>query len=104
MPSLRMTPAFLNILLAVLQRPQHGYAIMQEVEERTGGSVALGPGSLYWSIKRLVDVGYLEEVDTADRRRRLYALTDEGRDVLKREVRVLADIVGYAESQRLFSE
>ncbi len=101
---LRLTPAFFHILLSVVNNPQHGYAIMQQVEERTRGAVRLGPGSLYWAIKRLVDAGFLEEVtpsDSTDGRKRSYALTTTGRAKLRDEVQVLADIVGYAESQRL---
>ncbi len=103
---IRLTPAFFHILLAVVDEASHGYAIMQAVQERTGGAVKLGPGSLYWAIKRLVDADLLEEVrapsgGVEDERRRFYALTVFGRDVLKREVEILADIVGYAESQKL---
>ena len=103
---IRLTPAFFHILLSVVNGPQHGYAIMQAVRARTSGSVKLGPGSLYWAIKRLVDAGYLEEVepkgvDDNDQRRRYYGVTQLGRSTLEREVRVLADIVGYAESQSL---
>ena len=108
---IRLTPAFFHILLAVVNEASHGYAIMQTVQERTGGAVKLGPGSLYWAIKRLVDVDLLKEVPapsadspsavSEDERRRFYALTVFGRDVLKREVEILAEIVGYAESQKL---
>lgn len=103
---IRLTPAFFHILLAVVNEASHGYAIMQAVQERTGGTVKLGPGSLYWAIKRLVEAELLKEVpapsqEAADERRRYYVLTAFGREVLKREVEVLADIVGYAESQKL---
>lgn len=103
---IRLTPAFFHILLAVVNEASHGYAIMQAVQERTGGAVKLGPGSLYWAIKRLVDADLLKEVPApsprvGDERRRFYALTVFGRDVLKREVEILAEIVGYAESQKL---
>ncbi len=106
---IRLTPAFFHILLAVANEASHGYAIMQTVQQRTGGAVKLGPGSLYWAIKRLVDADLLKEVsapsadsaDSQDERRRFYALTVFGREVLKQEVEVLAAIVGYAESQKL---
>lgn len=103
---IRLTPAFFHILLTVADEPSHGYAIMQAVQERTEGSVKLGPGSLYWAIKRLVDAGLLEEVRPGrpgreEERRRSYALTAFGREVLEREVEILADIVGFAESRNL---
>ena len=103
---IRLTPSFFHILLSVAKEPLHGYAIMQRVQERTHHSVKLGPGSLYWAIKRLAEAGLVEEVpapdsNTGDERRRYYALTTFGRDVLEHEVEILADIVGYAESQKL---
>jgi len=103
---IRLTPAYFHILLAVAAEPSHGYAIMQTVQERTRGTVRLGPGSLYWAIRRLVDAGLMTEVASTngsreDSRRRDYTLTPLGRDVLKREVEVLAGIVGYAASQNV---
>ena len=79
---------------------------MQDVHERTSGKVRLGPGSLYWAIKRLVDANLLEETPAPPRstegsRRRYYCLTPLGRRVLKQEVQLLADIVRFAESKRL---
>ncbi len=102
---IRLTPVFFHILLSVVNESRHGYAIMQDVQQRTGGAVQLGPGSLYWAIKRLVDATLLEETGTpakaADSRRRYYRLTPFGKKTLRQEVRVLADIVGYAESTKL---
>lgn len=103
--SVRLTPAFFQILLSVANEPQHGYAIMLAVRDRTEGRVKLGPGSLYWAINRLVDAGLLDEVDPPPgqegQRRRFYRLSKNGRKVLNREVQVLADIVRYAESQHI---
>ncbi|MEM7355405.1 MAG: PadR family transcriptional regulator [Acidobacteriota bacterium] len=103
---MRLTPSHFHILLSVVHEPSHGYAIMQEVQERTDGRVKLGPGSLYWAIKRLVDADLLEETaapsaGSAGPSRRYYALTVAGREVLRREVEILADIVRFAESQEL---
>ena len=104
---IRLTPAFFQILLSVANQPKHGYAIMREVHERTGGAVKLGPGSLYWAIKRLVTAKLLAETDGGpqpdDRTRRVYELTAEGRTVLKHETQVLSDIVGYAVSQKIIA-
>ncbi len=102
---IRLTPVFFHILLSVVNQSRHGYAIMQDVQQRTGGAVQLGPGSLYWAIKRLVDATLLEETGApakdADSRRRYYRLTPFGKKTLRQEVRVLADIVGYAETTKL---
>ena len=84
---LPLTPAVLNILLAVADEERHGYAIMREVEERTGGQTRLGPGTLYGSIKRMLADGLIEESDERpdpaldDQRRRYYRITDFGRRV-----------------------
>jgi DNA-binding PadR family transcriptional regulator len=77
----------------------------REVEDRSGGSVKLGPGSLYWSLGRLADVGLIREVAAPDgerdERRRYYELTDLGREVLARETNTLEKIVEYARVQRI---
>ena len=99
--SLRMTPTYFHIMLSLVGDEQHGYAIMQEVERRTGGGLKLGPGSLHWALNRLVDEGLIEEhaerpAEGDDERRRYYRLTVDGHHVLQRETRILADIVEHA--------
>lgn len=99
-PPIRMTPAFFFLLLTLTDESLHGHAMGREVEERSGGSIALGPGSLYWSLGRLADVGLIEEcdppADETDDRRRYYGLTEHGRRVLARETATLERIVDYA--------
>ena len=58
---LPLTPAALNVLLALADGERHGYGIMLEVRERTGGRVRLGPGTLYGAVKRLKEGGVIEE-------------------------------------------
>ena len=58
---LPLTPVALNILLALADAERHGYGMMVEVRERTGGRVRLGPGTLYGAIKRLKEGGVIEE-------------------------------------------
>lgn len=60
---LPLTPAVLNIVLALADRERHGYGIMREFEDRTGGEVSLGPGTLYDTIKRMLADGLFEESD-----------------------------------------
>lgn len=97
-----------HILLALSDRERHGYGIMQEVEARSGGSVRLGPGTLYSAIKRMLTAGLIEE--SADRpaekgddarRRCYYRLTRRGRQVAVEEAERLAALVRVAESKRL---
>ncbi len=102
---IRITPAFFFLLLTLTEGSRHGHVMAQEVEERSGGSVKLGPGSLYWSLGRLSDVGLIDEVeppeDETDERRRYYGLTPFGREVLAREAATLERIVEYARLRRI---
>lgn len=102
---IRMTPTFFFLMLSLTEGHRHGHAMAREVEERSGGSVKLGPGSLYWSLGRLADVGLIAEVDPpageTDSRRRFYGLTPTGREVLARETALLERIVDYARLRRI---
>ena len=105
--SLPLTPAVLNILLALAGDELHGYAIMREVSERTGGSMRLGPTTLYRSIKQMLQKGWVEESgerpdpELDDERRRYYRLTDFGRRVAVAEVRRLETLVDAAQKKGL---
>jgi DNA-binding PadR family transcriptional regulator len=102
---IRMTPAFFFLMLALTEGSRHGHAMAKDVEDKSGGSVKLGPGSLYWSIGRLAEVGLIEEVDApadeTDDRRRFYGLTPYGSEVLARETATLERIVDYARLRRV---
>jgi DNA-binding PadR family transcriptional regulator len=104
---LPLTPAVLQILLALADEERHGYGIMQEVEARTGGETRLGPGTLYGSIKRMLADGLIEESDDRpdpemdDERRRYYRLTDFGRRVAGAEAERLASLVSTAAAKKL---
>src|SRR5919107_5593633 len=84
---LPLTPTVLNILLTLTDRERHGDGIKREVEERSGGEVRPGPGTLHGSIKRMLADGLIEESDERpdpemdDQRRRYYRITDFGRRV-----------------------
>jgi len=88
-----------HIMLSLADREQHGYAIMQEVLNRTTGKVRLWPATLYGSIKRLIEAELIEESDERpapeldDARRRYYRLTDLGRRVLDAECERLQELV-----------
>jgi DNA-binding PadR family transcriptional regulator len=89
----------LHILVALADGERHGYAIMQEVAARTEGAVRLGPGTLYGSIKRMLNEGLIEELDVRpdhsedDVRRRYYRITPRGRRLAREELGRLATIV-----------
>ena len=92
----------LHILLVLADGPKHGYAIKQEVESRSEGSIRVGPGTLYEAIQRLQDEGASEEAAAAtpvngqEAQRRYYRLTDRGWRVLRAEVRRLGSLVARA--------
>ncbi|MCI0433142.1 MAG: PadR family transcriptional regulator [Gemmatimonadetes bacterium] len=98
-------PVF-HILLALADGERHGYAIMQEVQERSGGEVRIGPGTLYGAIKRLLRQGVVAEAATGshaedDERRRYYALTPLGRSVLMAEADRLESLVKAVRAKKL---
>ena len=105
-PRKPLSQPVLHILLALADGALHGYAIKQAVEERTGGAIRLGPGTLYEAIQRLQDGGLIEEnsargddpANGQEAQRRYYALTARGWEVLKDELRRLDAVVQHARS------
>ncbi len=87
-----MTPAVFYTLFALAREEQHGYAIMQAVDELSDGAVSMGPGTLYLTIGRLVNLGLVEETteskqpEQLERRRRFYKITRLGRRAFELEV------------------
>ena len=109
MPKRKLDPlpaAAFQILLALSIEDLHGYAIMRQVEEQTGGRVRLGPGTLYSSIQTLLEEKLIEEVglhqDTPSERRRYYRLTSAGRKVARSEADRMADVLRVARARKIF--
>ena len=106
---LPLTPAVFHILLALADGERHGYGVIKEVDARTEGRVRLGPGTLYGSIKRMLEEGLIEESgerpdpELDDERRRYYRLTKFGRRVAVAEAERLARLVASARAKRLLS-
>ena len=102
---LPLTPVEFHILLSLSDDARHGYAILQEVERRTDGQIKLRTGTLYTVIKRMLDGEWLEERDgptaAEDARRRYYALTSLGREVLRAEAKRLQALVAMAQDKRV---
>jgi DNA-binding PadR family transcriptional regulator len=94
-------PVF-HILLSLADQDLHGYAIISDIATRTDGEVSLTASTLYGAIARLLDGGFIEELDGSpnDRRRR-YRLTRAGRDVLRRESERLARATHWAREKRV---
>jgi DNA-binding PadR family transcriptional regulator len=93
-----------QILLALAEGQRHGYAVMHEVEERTGNEVQLPPGTLYRSIKRLLDAELIERLGEGkhhDARRVYYRITKAGRKAASVEAAKLSKLVALARQRRL---
>jgi DNA-binding PadR family transcriptional regulator len=88
-----------HILLALTDADRHGYGVIQDVEQRTGGDMRLGTGTLYTAIARLVALGLISETGREDERRRFYRLLPLGRAVLQAETRRLEALVRHAHAR-----
>lgn len=104
---LPLKPALYLILLALTDGDRHGYGLKKEIVRRTDGKVKLGAGTLYRSIRQLVDLQLIEESDKRpdpaldDERRNYFRLTRLGRRVAQAETERLAVLVQVARASRL---
>ena len=106
---LPLPAATFHILLAISPGEQHGYAIIQDVAERTKGALHLSAGTLYRSIARMVEQGLIAETTTRrsradDERRRYYRITPFGTAVARAEMRRLSELVRLARAAGLTPE
>ena len=104
---LPLPTAVFHILIALADRDRHGYSIMQDVAARTEGKVELSAGTLYSSIRRMLEQGLIEELaespdpSSTDERRRYYRLTRFGRRAAAAEVERLSALVKQARATGL---
>lgn len=97
-----LKPRWFHILLALAAGPRHGLAVMRDVRQSSNGAIHLWPATLYGSLEELMDLGWIQEIDDAERppesseRRRYYGLTRSGRAALESETQRLADLVRLA--------
>jgi DNA-binding PadR family transcriptional regulator len=102
-----LTPAVLHILLALAAKESHGYGIMKKVQEDSQGKVKMGPGTLYGSLGRMIDAGFIRESDKKvdpemdDERRVYYAITGLGRKALATELQRYDEVVALAKRKAL---
>jgi DNA-binding PadR family transcriptional regulator len=106
---LPLPSATFHILLALADQDRHGYAILQDIEARTGGELRLSAGTLYRSIARMVEQGLIAEVSRRpsrddDERRRYYRVTPFGRSVARAEMARLAELIRLARARGLTPE
>ena len=88
-----LTESMFYILLSLLQ-PNHGYGIMQQVEERTKGRVALGAGTLYGALNTQLEKKWitLHSQDDTSRKKKEYLITALGKEVLNEEIARLGEL------------
>ena len=103
-----LTPAVFHILLALSSGERHGYGIMKQVEADSQGKVTMGAGTLYGSLKRMLDAGLVQESDKRvdpemdDERRIYYQITDVGTKALAAELERYKRIVSLAQERKLY--
>lgn len=106
---LPLSPAVFHILLALADGERHGYSVMQEIDRQTGGKLRIGATTLYRSIKQMLEVGLISEVDERpdpaldDERRRYYRLTSFGQQVASAEAQRLEQALNVARHKALLS-
>jgi DNA-binding PadR family transcriptional regulator len=97
-----MSLAFFHILLSLGEGERHGYALKREISRRTDGKLKLGPGMLYGSLDKMVELGLIEESDDRpdahldDERRRYYRITDLGRKAAQAEAARMRELARLA--------
>ena len=105
-----LTPAVFHILLALSTGERHGYGIMKQVEADSEGKVSMGAGTLYGSLKRMLEAGLVKESDKRvdpeldDARRIYYAVTGAGAEALSAELDRYKRVLGRAQEIHLANE
>lgn len=91
-----LTETTFYIMLSLLE-PSHGYAVMQKVEELSDGRVRIAAGTMYGATENLLKQKMIRELPGEDKRRRVYVLTDDGKEVLQLETKRLKQLVTIAD-------
>jgi len=106
---LPLSPTDFQVLLILARGPAHGYAIMKEVEESSGGRVGIELGSLYRLIARLLATGMIEEASNAShpphagKKRRTYEITELGLAVARADAERMSDALSLARNEKLLA-
>jgi DNA-binding PadR family transcriptional regulator len=96
-----LTEPVLLILMSLCDQPRHGYALLQDIEQMSGGRVVLSTGTLYGALRRLLEDRWIERApqDDHSRDKQTYRLTTEGQRQLTAEVRRLRQLTQLATSR-----
>ena len=93
---LPLAPRDLLILVVLAEGPSHGYGLIKEVEHRSESGVLLDPANLYRVLRRMRELGWIEEAAGDEPRRRVYRVTDRGRAVVSAELTRLERLLSQA--------
>jgi DNA-binding PadR family transcriptional regulator len=100
-----LTPAVFHVLLALTGGDRHGYAILKDIQQRTDGRMKMQAGTLYGTLQRLLDLGWVDELDPpedeVDARRRYYRLNRQGRAAIETDVQRMDALVKAARAARV---
>lgn len=100
--NLPLATASFFVLFALAEGDKHGYRIMQDIRELSGGTFSAGPATLYTTIKKLSDQGLITETsDSGEDRRRTYALARAGRRLLNAEFHRQQQLLDLARRKRI---
>lgn len=93
-----LTETVYYILLSLFE-PAHGYLIMQKVEELSQGEVRMAAGTLYGAIENLLKWRFIEPVQSEDKRRKVYVITEKGRQILQVDYQRMKHIIEITENK-----
>jgi DNA-binding PadR family transcriptional regulator len=102
-------PLELHVLLVLLERDMHGYALVRKLEERLPERGKILPGALYRTLHRMADLGWIEESDWRpdpaidDQRRRYFRIAERGIEVARAEARRMQSLVEESRAKDLLA-
>lgn len=91
-----LTDSAFYILSSVIEE-KHGYLIMKTIEDLTNNEVAIGPASLYTTLKKLLKAGLIKINEASDENKKVYKITEMGREMLVKEIERKKRMIGFAE-------
>ncbi|GEO56975.1 PadR family transcriptional regulator [Companilactobacillus bobalius] len=83
-------------ILLVLNQPLHGYGAIQEIDRLSNGDVKIAAGTMYGAIENLLKLRWIKEVPSQDKRRRVYQITEDGKNILELETQRMQQLVKVA--------
>lgn len=95
--NLPLTETTYYILLSLLE-PAHGYIIMQKVEELSNHQVKIAAGTLYGAIENLLKQQLIQSVKSEDKRRKVYVITDKGKEILRLDVQRMQHMISVSQT------